>query len=179
MESLFLYDVTSSYLEGQCNELADFGYNRDKKKGKKQIVIGLLCDAEGIPISVEVFQGNRNDVTTLSNQIHKAAECFGAHNVVFVGDRGMIKQGGIEQLKEAGFHYITALTRVQIQKLVSDDRIQIELFDEDICEIQLDEERLILRRNPIRAMEIQNSRKSKLESVLSFFGILTPLLSVY
>ncbi len=149
IKSIFLYDVASSYLEGQKNYLAKYGYNRDKKKGKKQIVISLLCDSHGVPVSVEVFHGNRSDTTTLSNQIHKTAEVFGAQKVVFVGDRGMIKSGGIEELKKAGFHYISSLTRGQIQKLVSQGSIQLELFDENICETQVDGERLILRRKPL------------------------------
>ncbi len=168
IKSIFLYDVTSSYLEGQKNHFAKYGYNRDKKKGKKQIVIGLLCDSQGVPVSVEVFHGNRSDTTTLSNQIHKAAEVFGVQKVVFVGDRGMIKSGGIEELKKAGFHYISSLTRGQIQKLVSQGSIQLELFDENICETQVDGERLILRRNPLRAREIKENRKSKYSSIKEF-----------
>src|SRR5262245_13812286 len=71
--SIFLYDVTSSYLEGTHNELAEFGYNRDKKTGKKQIVIGLLCDEEGDPLSTQVFKGNTQDPATVSEQIRKIA----------------------------------------------------------------------------------------------------------
>src|SRR5271169_5891187 len=82
---LFLYDVTSSYLEGTENELSAFGYNRDGKKGKMQIVIGLLCDNEGTPLSVEVFAGNTQDPKTVGPQIKKVAERFGAKDVTFVG----------------------------------------------------------------------------------------------
>ena len=103
---LFLYDVTSSYFEGDKNELAEYGYNRDKKHGKKQIVIGLLCDDNGIPVSVEVFPGNTGDLSTLSSQIHKLSERFGCSKVTMVGDRGMIKSAQVEAIKEAGFHYI-------------------------------------------------------------------------
>jgi hypothetical protein len=88
--TLFLYDVTSSYLEGTENALADWGYNRDGKKGKKQIVIGLLADQEGSPIATEVFQGNTNDVATFRSQVEKAKQRFGCERVTFVGDRGMI-----------------------------------------------------------------------------------------
>lgn len=87
---LFLYDVTSSYLEGVKNELADWGYNRDKKLGKMQIVIGLLCDEEGKPVSIEAFTGNTKDTQTFYSQVKKAAERFGCKNITFVGDRGMI-----------------------------------------------------------------------------------------
>jgi len=106
---LFFYDVTSSYLEGEQNELANYGYNRDKKRGKKQIVIGLLCDEKGEPVSIEVFEGNTADLSTFESQVKKASERFGCERVTFVGDRGMIKSGQIENLSEAGFHYITAI----------------------------------------------------------------------
>ena len=106
---LFLYDVTSSYLEGKHNELAAFGYNRDRKQGKQQIVIGLLCDPEGTPVSIEVFPGNTSDTKTFGQQVTKVAERFGAQAVTFVGDRGMIKGPQIKQLqqyKDHEFHYI-------------------------------------------------------------------------
>lgn len=159
--SLFLYDVSSSYLEGACNELAEWGYNRDKKKGKKQIVIGLLCDAVGEPVSVEVFSGNTQDPQTVASQIRKTADQFGCSTVTLVGDRGMIKSGQMADLNEVGFHYITAITKPQIEKLLRDDAIQLELFDEQICEVRHDERRLILRRNPVRAEELAASRRSK------------------
>jgi transposase len=95
---LFLYDVTSTYLEGALNELAAFGYNRDKKKGKMQLVIGLLCDEKGRPLSIEVFTGNTKDAATFDSQVRKMAERFGASEVTFVGDRGMIKSHQIEEL---------------------------------------------------------------------------------
>ena len=88
---LFLYDVTSSYLEGEKNELAAFGYNRDKKRGKQQIVIGLLCDPAGTPLLIEVFPGNTQDTKTFGRQVAKVAKRFGGGAVTFVGDRGMIK----------------------------------------------------------------------------------------
>jgi hypothetical protein len=84
---VFLYDVTSTYLEGAQNAFAAFGYNRDRKSGKRQIVIGLLCDADGRPLSIELFAGNTSDVKTFSSQLSKAAARFGAERVTFVGDR--------------------------------------------------------------------------------------------
>ena len=127
--TLMLYDVTSSYLEGDDNELAAFGYNRDKKKGKKQIVIGLLCDDLGEPVSVEVFQGNTLDFQTLSLQITKVANRFQCINVTFVGDRGMIKSAQIEDLQKVGFNYITGLTKPQINILLQRGVVQLGLFD--------------------------------------------------
>ena len=162
---LFLYDVTSSYLEGMENELSDWGYNRDGKKGKLQIVIGLLTDAEGVPVSVEVFKGNTNDTKTFLNQIHKIANRFKIKEVTIVGDRGMIKSAQIEGLKEANFNYITAITKPQIENLVKNRIFQLELFSEKLCEIVSDNIRYILRRNPQRAEEIEETRKAKIEKV--------------
>jgi transposase len=165
---LYLYDVTSSYLEGTQNELAAFGYNRDGKKGKRQIVIGLLCDASGRPLSIEVFAGNTSDVKTMAHQIRKAADRFGGGSVTFVGDRGMIKSPQIADLNQEGFHYITALTRSQIDKLLSQGILQMSLFDQPLAEVQTQEGlRYILRRNPVRAEEIRQSRQQKLSSLRS------------
>jgi transposase len=162
---LFLYDVTSSYLEGLHNELADWGYNRDKKSGKKQVVVGLLCDEEGVPVSVEVFAGNTNDPATVGSQIKKLAKEFGAERVTLVGDRGMIKSGQINQLQAEEFHYITAITKPQIESLLKTGVFQMELFADDICEIEQDDLRYILRRNPLRAKEMADTRKQKKEAV--------------
>jgi len=124
-ETIFLYDVTSSYFEGEHNELAAFGYNRDGKKGKRQVVAGLLCNDQGIPLSVELFRGNTQDPKTMGPQVRKAAERFGAEHVVFVGDRGMIKGPQMKEIGAAGFHYITAITKPQIETLLSQDEIQM------------------------------------------------------
>ncbi len=162
----FLYDVTSTYLEGMKNVLAAFGYNRDKKKGKLQLVIGLLCDEDGIPLSIEVFNGNAQDPQTFASQIQKAAHRFGGKKVTFVGDRGMIKSKQVKDLLNEQFHYITAITKPQIEKLLKDDVFQMELFDEELAEvIPQDAVRYILRRNPFRAEEIRGSRDDKLSTI--------------
>lgn len=160
---LFLYDVTSSYFEGECNELAEFGYNRDGKKGKLQIVIGLLCAEDGTPISVEVFEGNRKDNKTLLEQINKAALIFNAESITFVGDRGMIKSMQTKDLTEHGFHYITAITKPQIQTLLNNGVIQLSMLDNELAEITNDSIRYVLRRNPVRAEEIKQVRQDKLD----------------
>src|SRR5947209_19417945 len=98
--SLFLYDVTRSYLEGTHNALAAFGYNRDGKKGKPQIVIGLLCDEDGHPVSIEVFPGNTQDPHTFASQLAKVKGRFGVQEITFVGDRGMIKGQQVEDRSE-------------------------------------------------------------------------------
>ena len=164
---LFLYDVTSSYLEGEHNALAAWGYCRDGKRGKQQIVIGLLCDGQGRALSIEVFAGNTSDPKTLGAQIKKAAERFGGHEVTFVGDRGMIKGPQIQALGQEGFHYITAISKPQIEALLKNQVLQMELFDNPLCEVASFPEkvRYILRRNPQRAQEIAQSRQSKQASL--------------
>jgi hypothetical protein len=162
---LFLYDVTSSYLEGTENELSAFGYNRDGKKGKRQIVIGLLCNEIGVPLSIEVFTGNTNDSSTFTSQIRKVTERFGAEEVTFVGDRGMIKSKQVEDLQTEGFHYITAITKPQIETLLNNGVIQMDLFDQGLAEVKGDGIRYVLRRNPQRAEEIRKSREDKLYSL--------------
>ena len=158
---LFLYDVTSSYLEGEDNAYGAYGYNRDGKKGKKQIVIGLLCDEQGAPVSTEVFRGNTQDMKTFAAQVKKAQQRFGCERVTFVGDRGMIKSGQIENLAQAGFHYITAITKPQIDTLMAAGVIQMELFADQVCEVEQEGVRYVLRRNPLRAQQLAASRSSK------------------
>lgn len=162
--NLYLYDVTSSYLEGEHNALSDFGYNRDGKKGKKQIVVGLLCDGEGEPLSIEVFRGNTQDPKTVAPQIKRVVEEFGGDGVTFVGDRGMIKSGQVKDLGEKGFHFITAITKPQIEKLLADGVFQMELFDKPLAEVSSESDgcRYILRRNPERANQMQVTRRRKL-----------------
>jgi hypothetical protein len=161
----FLYDVTSSYLEGTQNELAEFGYNRDGKKGKKQIVIGLLCEESGEAVSCEVFQGNTQDPQTFGPQIRKVAQRFGVQAVTFVGDRGMIKSHQVKALGEfedTHFHYITAITKPQIRSLMKHGAIQLDLFDNELAEITTAGGlRYVLRRNPARVLEIEASRQDK------------------
>ena len=163
---LYLYDVTSSYLEGTQNELGAFGYNRDKKRGKLQIVIGLLCNEDGVPLSIEVFSGNTNDTKTLLPQVEKIKNRFGGGEVTLVGDRGMIKNTHLEEIKKSGLHYITAITKPQIEKLLKSGVIQFELFDNDLAEIETDNGvRYVMRRNPQRAKEIEKSRQEKQETI--------------
>jgi hypothetical protein len=158
---LFLYDVTSSYLEGEQNAYGEYGYNRDGKRGKRQIVIGLLCDEQGEPVSTEVFRGNTQDAQTLAAQVKKASERFGCQRVTFVGDRGMIKSGQVEELVQVGFHYITALTKPQVKKLLAVGVLQMELFADEVCQIQQEGVRYVLRRNPLRAEQLAASRADK------------------
>lgn len=165
--SLFLYDVTSSYLEGTENELANWGYNRDKKRGKMQIVIGLLTDDEGVPVAVRVFEGNTDDPTTCLDQIKLLAESFGVKDVTLVGDRGMIKSAQITELGEKQFHFITGITKPQIESLIKSGVFQLDLFDEKVTEVKDGDIRYILRLNPIRAKEIAKNRLDKFQALQS------------
>jgi len=158
--------VTSSYLEGIQNELAAFGYNRDGKKGKRQIVIGLLCDEDGHPVSIEVFPGNTQDPQTFATQINKVKARFGVHEITFVGDRGMIKGQQIEDLAQQGLHDITAMTKPQIEKLLKQGTLHMDLFDQELAEVLAEEGiRYVLRRNPVRAQEVRDTRHAKLATL--------------
>ena len=160
--TLVLYDVSSSYLEGRCCPLAQFGYNRDRKRGKLQIVYGLLCAADGCPIAIEVFEGSTADPTTLTRQVGKLKERFGLDHVVLVGDRGMITQARItEDLSNAGVDWITALRAPAIKALRDAGALQMSLFDErDMASVTSPDfpgERLIVCRN--RALATERARK--------------------
>jgi transposase len=167
--ALVLYDVSSSWLEGRCCELARFGYSRDGKKGKLQIVYGLLCAADGCPVAVEVFEGNTADPVTLSTQIDKLKEHFGLSRVVLVGDRGMITSARIrDELRPAGLDWITALRAPQIRALLDTGAFQLSLFDErDLAEITSPEfpgERLVVCKNPLLAEERARKREDLLRA---------------
>ena len=164
--SLFLYDVTSSYLEGTQNELAAFGSNRDGKKGKRQIGIGLLCDEDGHPVSLEVLPGNTQEPQTFAAQINKVKARFGVHEITFVGDRGMIKGPPIDDLAPQGLHYITAITQPQIEKLLKQGTWQMDLFDQELAEVLAEEGiRYVRRRHPVRAQEVRDTRHAKLATL--------------
>ena len=161
--TLVLYDVSSSYFEGRCCELAKLGYNRDGKKGKLQIVYGLLCAADGCPVAIEVFEGDTADPRTLATQIDKVKSRFALKHVVLVGDRGMITQARLDaDIAPAGLDWITALRAPAIRALVEDGALQMSLFDErDIAAITSPDypgERLIVCRNPDLARERTRKR---------------------
>lgn len=173
---LFLYDVTSSYLEGEKNELGNYGYNRDKKEGKQQIVIGLLMNELGSPVSVSVFEGNTSDTRTVPDQISTLAQRFKVKNVVMVGDRGMIKVPQKSALDAVEFSYITSLTKKQIEVLMREGTLQLGLFDSELAEVSKEAKRYILKRNPVRQNEIRGSRKAKLDALHALATKLTTYL---
>jgi len=162
--TLVLYDVSSSYLEGRCCPLAGYGYSRDHRRDKPQIVFGVLCNQEGCPVAVEVFAGNIADPATLKSQIDKLKGRFKLSRVVLVGDRGMITQARLrEDLAPSGLDWITALRAPQIQALAAaEGPLQLSLFDErDLAEITSPDypgERLVVCRNPALAAERARKR---------------------
>ena len=167
--ALVLYDLTSVYLEGRHCPLAQRGHSRESKRGKLQIEFGLLCDAEGCPVAVEVFAGNTADPMTVGSQIEKLRERFGLSKVVLVGDRGMLTEARIrEELKPAGLEWIGALRGPAIRKLVDSGAVQLSLFDEkDLVEIRTDAypgERLMVCRNPLLAAERARKREALLQA---------------
>jgi len=166
--SRVLYDVTSSYYEGRMCPLARFGHNRDGKKDLPIIVYGLLADAEGRPVAVDVYPGNTGDPTTVPDQVEKLRERFGLSRVTLVGDRGMLTQTQIETLQEhPGLGWISALRSGAIRGLVEGGALQLSLFDEkNLAEISSPDypgERLIACMNPLLCEE----RRRKREELLS------------
>jgi hypothetical protein len=169
--TLVLYDVSSSYVEGRCCELAQFGHSRDHRPDKMQIVYGLLCSPDGCPVAIEVFEGNTGDPSTVGNQIAKLKERFGLKRIVMVGDRGMITDARIrDDLKPAGIDWITALRSPAIQQLAAEGGpLQLSFFDErNLAEIASPElfpgERLVVCKNHALAEERRRKRNELLDA---------------
>jgi hypothetical protein len=166
--SLVLYDLTSTYFEGRKCPLASYGHSRDERSGNLQIVFGLLTNAAGCPVAVEVFEGNTGDPATVAAQVSKLRDRFGLDRLVLVGDRGMLTAARVRQDLQpvTGIDWITALKSVEVQKLVSDQALQLSLFDEqDLAEITHPDypgERLIACYNPLLADERQRKRQELL-----------------
>ena len=133
---MFLYDVTSTYLEGEQNAFAAFGYNRDRKSGKRQIVIGLLSTPTDARCRSRCSPAIPRTSRRSPRKLRKAAARFGAERVTFVGDRGMIKAPQRAELGAADFHYITAITKAQIDGLIAAGVLQMDLFEETLAEVE-------------------------------------------
>src|ERR1700738_4281020 len=149
---LLLYDLSSSYFEGTTCELAKLGYNRDGKKGLLQVSYGLLTDARGCPVAVSGHEGNTADSRTFMPTVHKLREDFGIERMVMVGDRGMVSQKAIDEMREAdGIGWITALKSGSIRALLEQGHLQMDLFDErNLLELSSPDypgERLVACRN--------------------------------
>lgn len=164
-----LYDVTSSYYEGRHCLLARFGHNRDKKKGKRIIVYGVLTDEAGCPTAVQVYPGNTGDPSTVPDQVEKLRRRFGLQRIVLVGDRGMLTQTQIEKLKDhPELGWVSALRFSAIRKLADDRHLQLSLFDQqNLAEITSPEypgERLVACKNPLLAEERRRKREDLLQA---------------
>ena len=167
--ALVLYDLTSTYFEGRCCPLAKRGYSRDGRRDKLQIVFGLLCNREGCPVAVEVFDGNTADPNTVGVHIEKLRQRFALSRVVLVGDRAMLTEARIrEEVAPAGFDWISALRAPAIRELMSSGAVQRSMFDEtDLAEIRCDAypgERLIVCRNERLAQERARKREALLQA---------------
>ena len=169
--SLVLFDVSSSYYSGKKSSLREYGYSRDHRADRPQIVYGLLCDAEGRPISIEVLPGNTADPNAFSNLVKRVRERFGIERVIFVGDRGMITSKRIDDdlRTTQGLDWISALRTEGIRSLVDAGKVARSLFDEkDLAEISAEEifpgERLVVCRNPILADERARKRDELLKA---------------
>ena len=143
--------MTSTYFEGTQNDLAAYGYNRDGKRGKMQMCVGLLSTEDGFPLRIQAFSGNTSDSATVVGQIHSLKEEFGVDEIVFVGDRGMHITYHLEndaEVAEEEIQFITGLTHAQIQTLIAQGGIQLSLFSNDLAEVTVDGKRYILSVNP-------------------------------
>ena len=162
-KNIFLYDITSTYFEGTQNELSAFGYNRDKKKGKMQITIGLITDSSGFPLKIQVFEGNINDYKTVNEQLRTLRDLFEAEEIILVGDRGMRIRLNLEDFDEdekSKISYISALSNSEIRALLKDQTIQLELFSKELVEVQDGETRYVLCNNPVLEKEKNSTRDS-------------------
>jgi len=173
-QSLVLYDLTSSYFEGVTCPLAKLGHNRDGKEGKLQVNYGLLTDSRGYPVSVSVYPGNTGDTETVLAQVHKIRKDFGIHSVVLVGDRGMISQKQIDQIRRLeDIDWITALKTGEIRMLLEKEAIQMGLFDEhnlfELTDPEYPGERLVACRNPSLAQLRAHTRQSLIEATIREF----------
>ncbi|MEX2501549.1 MAG: IS1634 family transposase [Trueperaceae bacterium] len=169
--SRVLYDLSSSYVEGEHCDLAAFGYDRDQKRGKKQINWGLMTDEEGRPIALSVFPGNVGDPSTLRPQVETLRDRFGIQQFVLVGDRGMITSKHIEHLQHLGVDWIAALKSQSLRKLIADEVIQPSLFDDtNLAEVTHDEfpgERRIACHNPVLGRKRAHKRQDLLAATVT------------
>jgi transposase len=179
-KTLVLYDITSSYFEGEYknSNLVEFGHNRDKKRGYEQVNIGLICDDEGCPLAVEVFPGNLKDSETVINKIEQLQTIYGFDNLIFTGDRGMFTSVKREELKgKKGLHIITAMTHPEMRKLLQRDVIQIGLFDdENIVEVIEPDDKKIrycLCRNNASAERETKTRKALLDKTKTKLNVIS------
>jgi len=167
---VILYDITSVYFEGEYkdSELVAFGYSRDGKKSREQVVVGLICNDQGCPVGVEVYAGNTKDETTVVDKVHEIKQCYGIEKIIFVGDRGMVTRSNIDALQdEADLQTIGALTHGEMMTLLKNKVITLDLFDErNIHEVSDPDDlsrRYCLCRNPQTAQRESQTRQRLLD----------------
>ncbi len=165
---IVLYDLSSSYMEGEHCPLAKRGYSRDGKPGNLQIEFGLVTNAEGTPVAIEVFPGNTADPATFMGQVEKVKERFGVKDVVWVADRGMLTGAQVEKLRlVAGTHWVSGLRAPTIQQLVEAGSLQLSLFDKqnlaEVTDPRYPGERLVVCFNPF----LEEKRAKKREDMLA------------
>jgi len=163
---IYLYDITSFYFEGKQNELSCFGYNRDKKKGKQIITVGLITNQYGFPLKIQVFEGNVKDDQTVEEQLKTLQKEYNAEDIILVGDRGMRIRCNLTKMEETeegstkGIHYISGLTTPEMRKLETEGILQMSLFDTELVEIEENNKRYILCVNPVLEAEKKATRQS-------------------
>lgn len=168
--ALVLCDVTSTYFEGRACFLADCGHSRDGKRDKLQIVFGLLCNREGCPVAVAVFEGNTADPMTLAPQLQKLRQRFGLGQVILVGDRGLLTEARLRDERQpvAGLAWLTALRASAVQQLVSTGALQLSLFEQreltQLTSADYPGERLVGCQNPLLAAERARKREDLLQA---------------
>ncbi len=179
---MVLYDITSTYFEGEYedSELVTYGYNRDRKKGFEQVVVGLITNEEGCPVGCEVFKGNTNDSSTVMDKMDEIRKLFGLERFIFVGDRGMVTQGRFEDIRKLGnINTISALTHGQLRELLKRKVFVPDLFDEknivEIIDPDDNELRYCLCKNPVTQqnetatrMRLLELTKSALKNIASY-----------
>ena len=179
--SFVLYDLSSSYVEGRCCELAALGHSRDGKPGKLQVNWGLICSPQGRPIAVQVHPGNTADPSTVPGVLDTVREKFGIDRVILVGDRAMITDAHAATIKELGAGFVSALKSAQIRKLINTGALQLSLFDEanlaEITSAQFPGERLVVCRNPHLAAERARKRQDLLAATEKELGKVRQMVS--
>ena len=163
---MVLYDITSVYFEGayEDSELVKYGYNRDQKKGKEQVVVGLICNDKGCPVGIEVFAGNTKDETTVLDKIKEVRQEYQLKELIFVGDRGMVTRSNLDALQhDDDIKTVSALTHSDMQKLLSRDVIMLDMFDEklvnEVFDPQDPDRRYCLCRNEATKIRTNRTRE--------------------
>ena len=169
--TILLYDITNTWLEGEYkdSDIVRYGMGKGGKRGYKQVSIGLLTNAEGCPVGIEIFRGHTSDQTTVLDQIKKISEKYGIKEAVFVGDRGMLTQKRIDEIDSDYFKTVTALTHTELSSIIKKENIQIDLFDEvnitEIIDSENSELRYMLCKNENEKVKEGNTREALIKKV--------------